>query len=70
MDWLGFTVLAGVAAVVGLASWNLTLFRRAPAAMAASTEVSVLIPARNEAARNETAVRAACAGLCVTSTID
>jgi hypothetical protein len=60
-DWLGFAVLAGVVAVVGLAAWNLTLFRKAPAATADPTPVSVLIPARDEAAGIEAAVRAACA---------
>jgi glycosyltransferase involved in cell wall biosynthesis len=61
IDWLGLVVLAGVVAVVGLAAWNLRLFRYAPAATATATLVSVLIPARDEAAGIETAVRAACA---------
>lgn len=61
IDWLGVAVLAGVAAVCALASWNLTLFRRAPAAAPAGASVSILIPARNEEAVIEGAVRAACA---------
>ncbi len=60
-DWLGVVVLAGVVLVVALAAWNLTLFRLAPAAVPASTAVSILIPARDEAAGIEAAVRAACA---------
>lgn len=54
-------VLAGVAGVAALAASNLRAFRRAPAPPGAAPSVSVLIPARDEAAGIEAAVRAACA---------
>lgn len=54
-------VLACVAGVVGLAASNLRAFRRAPQPGSIAPSVSVLIPARDEAAGIEAAVRAACA---------
>lgn len=47
--------------VVGcLAVWNLLLFRRAPGPLDDAPSLSILIPARNEEANIEDAVRAAC----------
>lgn len=58
---LAALVLGGVAAVCLLAAWNLRLFRLAPAPGGSAPPVSILIPARNEAATIERAVRSACA---------
>lgn len=63
-DWLGILaipVLLGVLGVATLAWANLRRFRPAPRPMAAAPGVSILIPARDEAAQIEAAVRAACA---------
>ena len=54
-------ILAGLLGICAQAAWNLRLFRRAPAPLADPPSVSILIPARNEAAQIEGAVRAACA---------
>lgn len=63
-DWLALLAPPVLAAVLGIASlawWNLRLFRRAPSPRADAPAVSILIPARNEAAQIEATVRAACA---------
>ena len=57
----GLAVLIGLLGVAVLVAWNLRLFRRAPAPLADGPGVSVLIPARDEAAGIEGTVRAACA---------
>jgi hypothetical protein len=57
----GLVVLAGLVGITALCLRNLAVFRLAPAASANPPPVSVLIPARNEAAEIEAAVRAACA---------
>jgi cellulose synthase/poly-beta-1,6-N-acetylglucosamine synthase-like glycosyltransferase len=57
----GLVVLAGLVGITALCRRNLAVFRLAPAASANPPPVSVLIPARNEAAEIEGAVRAACA---------
>lgn len=62
MTVLGLAVLVGVLGMTALMVDNLRRFRRAPAAPAAPVPaVSVLIPARDEEASIEAAVRAACA---------
>lgn len=62
MTLAGLVVLAAVAGLTALVAWNLAWFRRAPDASAADRpRVTILIPARNEAAGIEGAVRAACA---------
>ena len=59
---VGLVVLAAVAGLTALVAWNLAWFRRAPDASAVDRpRVTILIPARNEAAGIEGAVRAACA---------
>jgi hypothetical protein len=58
---LAVLVLLALAGVTALVATNLRVFRPAPAAPAAPARlVSVLIPARNEAATIQAAVRAAC----------
>jgi glycosyltransferase involved in cell wall biosynthesis len=54
----GLLVLAAVAGMAAMVAWNLARLRPAPTA-AGRSRVSVLIPARNEAAGIEAAVRAA-----------
>jgi glycosyltransferase involved in cell wall biosynthesis len=61
LDLLAPVVCAGLLFIGGLAAWNLVLFRRAPGAVADAESVAILIPARNEEANIEAAVRAACA---------
>lgn len=58
---LGPPVLLAVLGVAALAWWNLRLFRTAVPPLAGAPFTSVLIPARNEVAQIEAAVRAACA---------
>jgi len=58
---LAIVVLAGLTAVSALFLWNLCLFRRAAPVSPHMPAVSILIPARDEAAEIEGAVRAACA---------
>jgi hypothetical protein len=58
----GLAVLAVVAALTALVAWNLMELEGAPrAAPGTPPLVSILIPARNEVANIEAAVRAACA---------
>jgi glycosyltransferase involved in cell wall biosynthesis len=61
LDGLAPIILTALLVIAGLAVWNLCLFRRAPRAVEDKTSVSILIPARNEEANIEGAVRAACA---------
>ena len=61
LDTLGPIVWTALLVIGGLAAWILLLFRRAPAARDDAESVSILIPARNEEANIEEAVRAACA---------
>jgi len=61
LDVLGPFVWAALLVIGGLAAWNLFLFRRAPRPLEDAPSVSILIPARNEEANIEEAVRAACA---------
>jgi len=61
LDTLGPIVWTALLVIGGLAAWNLLLFRRAPRAREDAESVSILIPARNEEANIEEAVRAACA---------
>jgi glycosyltransferase involved in cell wall biosynthesis len=61
LDALGPIVWTALLLTGGLAAWNLLLFRRAPRPLADTESVSILIPARNEEANIEGAVRAACA---------
>jgi hypothetical protein len=58
---LALAVLLGLAGIATLVGANLRLFRPAPPALADPPPVSILIPARDEAAGIEAAVRAACA---------
>jgi len=53
-------VLLALAGVAALIATNLRVFRPAPVAGCAAARVSVLIPARNEVATIEAAVRSAC----------
>ena len=55
----GIPVLAAALAVIALAGSNLRLFRPAPAPLSDPPSVSILIPARDEAATIEAAVRGA-----------
>jgi hypothetical protein len=57
----GLIVLAGLCVVAAVCLRNLAVFRLAPPAPADPPGVSILIPARDEAAGIEDAVRAACA---------
>ena len=60
MILVGLAVLAAVGGVTALVAWNLTWLRRAPNAGGADRpSVTILIPARNEVAGIEAAVRAA-----------
>lgn len=61
MTVLASAVLLGVLLVAVLVLDNLRRFRRTPSAPAGSPPVSILIPARDEEAGIEAAVRAACA---------
>jgi len=61
LDALGPIVWTALLVIGGLAAWNLLLFRRAPRPLEDAPSVSILIPARNEEANIEGAVRAACA---------
>lgn len=61
LDALGPIVWTALLVIGGLAAWNLFLFRRAPRPLEDAPSVSILIPARNEEANIEGAVRAACA---------
>jgi len=61
LDALGPIVWTALLVIGGLAAWNLLLFRRAPRPLEDTESVSILIPARNEEANIEGAVRAACA---------
>jgi glycosyltransferase involved in cell wall biosynthesis len=61
LDGLAPIILTALLVIAGLAVWNLCLFRRAPRIVEDEASVSVLIPARNEEANIEGAVRAACA---------
>jgi hypothetical protein len=61
MTTLGVWVLGILLVVCAHVLLNLRWFRRAPAPGARTLPVSILIPARNEAAQIEAAVRAACA---------
>ena len=61
MNLLAPIVLGGLLVIGGLAAWNLALFARAPRPAREEESVSILIPARDEEANIEEAVRAACA---------
>ena len=61
LDLLAPIVLIGLLFIGGLAAWNFVLFQRAPRPLEDGESVSILIPARNEEANIEKAVRAACA---------
>jgi hypothetical protein len=61
LDALGPIVWTALLVISGLAVWNLLLFRKAPRPLDDTPSVSILIPARNEEANIEDAVRAACA---------
>jgi glycosyltransferase involved in cell wall biosynthesis len=61
---LALGVLAALVVVAAQVALNLRWFRRAPAPGPGGFPVSILIPARNEEAHIEAAVRAACAQTC------
>lgn len=61
LDAIALIVGTALLFIGGLAAWNLLLFRRAPRALKDTASISILIPARNEEANIEEAVRAACA---------
>jgi hypothetical protein len=61
MTALAIAVLGLTIVVAMIVARNLTIFRRAPAALADPPPVSILLPVRNEEEAIEAAVRAACA---------
>ncbi len=61
LNTLGPIVWTALLVIGALATWNLLLFRRAPRPLDTAESVSILVPARNEEANIEEAVRAACA---------